>query len=34
MIGIYAYEISNHSPPFTPAEIRDVLRLKQIIAAA
>lgn len=30
-IGIYAYEMSNYSPPFSSADIRDRIKVKRVI---
>ena len=30
-IGVYAYEMSNYSPPFSSADIRDRIKVKRVI---
>lgn len=33
-IGIYAYQMSNYSPPFASADIKDKLKVKRVIKNA
>ena len=30
-IGVYAYEMSNYSPPFSSADIRDRIKVKRVV---